>query len=201
MSDYIHRFEPGAQPDGATLLLLHGTGGDENSLVQLGRSVVDWNFLSPRGKVSENGMPRFFRRISEGVFDEDDVKRRADELAEFVSESAHRYNFDAANIWALGYSNGANIAAALMMRHPKILRGAVLWRAMMPLQNPEPKDLRGAKILMCAGEFDPIVPRESVQTLADYLTANGAEVDLQWQRGGHELHAEDIELARGFLGE
>ena len=201
MSDFIHRFEPGAQPDDATLLLLHGTGGNENSLLQLGRSVADWDLLSPRGQVLENGMPRFFRRLGEGVFDEDDVKQRADELAEFVSESAKNYNFDAMNIWALGYSNGANIAAALMMRHPKVLRGAVLWRAMMPLKNPEPSDLSDAKVLMSAGENDPIVPRESVQTLADYLTANGASVSLQWQRGGHELHAEDIELARAFLNE
>jgi predicted esterase len=201
MSEFIHRFEPGAQLDGKTLLLLHGTGGDENSLIQLGRSVVDWNLLSPRGKVLENGMPRFFRRLREGVFDEDDVKTRADELAEFITESAQKYGFDAANIWALGYSNGANIAAALMMRHPNLLRGAVLWRAMMPLQSSEPTKLNGTKVLLCAGEFDPIVPRGSVQTLADYLTANGAEISLQWQSGGHELHSEDIDLARVFLNQ
>src|SRR5580700_10011226 len=129
---FIHRFEKGAEPDARPLLLLHGTGGDENDLVSLARMIAPTApLLSPRGKVLENGMPRFFRRLAEGVFDEDDVRRRAQELAEFVEEARARYGISSPI--ALGYSNGANVAAAMLLIRPEALAGAILLRAMAPL--------------------------------------------------------------------
>ena len=202
MSDlsFIHRFEPGETPNGPALLLLHGTGGNENDLIEIGRAVAPGAaLLSPRGPVLENGMPRFFRRFAEGVFDVQDIKRRAAELAEFIGEAANKYGFDANNIWAMGYSNGANIAAALLLLHPEVLAGAVLLRAMVPLVPEKVPDLQGVRILLSQGTHDPIVPAENAEELAALLRQGGAEVELIWQAGGHGLTANDFASARDFL--
>ena len=195
---FIHRFEPGTDRKTAPLLLLHGTGGDENDLIDLGRLVAAGAaLLSPRGKVSEGGMPRFFRRLAEGVFDEEDVRRRASELADFVGEARDAYGL-AAPI-ALGFSNGANIAAATLMLRPEALAGAVLIRAMVPLSQPPEVDLAGKPVLILSGSMDPMVPAENAGHLAAQLRSGGAQVQHRTLPAGHGLSQADITLAREFL--
>lgn len=195
---FIHRFEPGAGRDTPPLLLLHGTGGDENDLISLGRMVVPGAaLLSPRGKVSEGGMPRFFRRLAEGVFDEEDVKRRANELADFIGEARNAYGLPAPI--ALGFSNGANIAAATLMLRPEAFAGAVLIRAMVPLSQPPAVDLTGKPVLILSGSMDPMVPAENAGRLAAQLRDGGAEVQHRTLPAGHGLSQADIALTREFL--
>lgn len=195
---FIHRFQPARAPGAAPLLLLHGTGGDENDLLPLGRAVSpNAALLSPRGKVMEGGMPRFFRRLAEGVFDEADVRRRADELADFIAEARVAYDLPAPV--ALGFSNGANIAAAVLQLHPDALAGAVLLRAMVPLTDPPEADLTGKKILMLSGAVDPIVPASNSARLADILTRQGAHVRHQVLPVGHGLSQADLGLSQEWL--
>jgi phospholipase/carboxylesterase len=193
---YVHRFLP-ATADAApfTLLLLHGTGGTEEDLLPLGtRLAPGAALLSPRGKVLERGMPRFFRRLSEGVFDLDDLKFRAQELADFISAASASYSLDPAHIYAVGYSNGANIAAALMLLAPEVLAGAVLLRAMVPLIPDKMPDLHRKPVFISAGRRDPIAVPAQAEALAALLTSAGALVTMNWAETGHAL--EPAELAR-----
>jgi phospholipase/carboxylesterase len=195
---FIHRVEPGNRLEAPPLLLLHGTGGDENDLLPLGEAIVPGApLLSVRGQVLEHGMPRFFRRLAEGVFDEDDVRRRANELADFVVAARSRYGL-AAPI-ALGYSNGANIAAAVLLLRPEALAGAALLRAMVPLQNPPPADLAGKPVLLLSGALDPIVPADNSARLAALLEASGATVQVQTLPGGHGLSQADVALTKAWI--
>jgi phospholipase/carboxylesterase len=195
---FTHRYEPSARVGAPTLLLLHGTGGNENDLLPLGRMVAPGAaLLSPRGKVLENGMPRFFRRLAEGVFDEEDVRRRANELADFLTEARGRYDLPAPI--AVGYSNGANIAAAVLLLRPEALAGAVLLRPMMPLRAAPVADLRGKSVLMLSGVMDPIASADGTARLAAALGATGAEVLRRDLPAGHELSQADIAAARGWL--
>ena len=195
---FVHRFEPGSS--GETLLLLHGTGGDENDLVALGRSLAPRaNLLSPRGPVLEHGMPRFFRRLALGVFDQQDLTLRAGDLARFVGAAAERYDFDPVRVRTLGYSNGANIAAALLLLYGTVLRGAALLRAVLPLEPPRLPDLAGKPVLIAAGRRDPYAPIERVEALASLLTRAGAEVDLRWSESGHELDPAELDAAAQWL--
>ncbi|HWV52966.1 alpha/beta hydrolase [Pseudorhodoplanes sp.] len=195
---FVHRFEPVADRNAPPLLLLHGTGGDENDLIGLGRMVApDAALLSPRGKVLEGGMPRFFRRLAEGVFDEDDVKRRANELADFIGEGRAAYGLPAPI--ALGFSNGANIAAATLLLRPETLAGAVLIRAMVPLANSPAADLSGKPVLILSGSMDPMVPQDNAARLAASLRDAGAAVEHRVLPAGHGLSQADVALARGFL--
>jgi phospholipase/carboxylesterase len=195
---FIHRFEGGARRELAPLLLLHGTGGDENDLIPLGRMIApDRALLSVRGKVLEGGAPRFFRRLAEGVFDEADVVRRAHELADFVDIARKEYGITAPI--ALGYSNGANIAAAMLMLRPQALRGAILLRAMPPLRRPPQVDLAGKSILLLSGAHDPIVPPDNSEGLADTLSASGARVERRVLPVGHQLSQLDAKLSRQWL--
>ncbi len=196
---FHYRMEPGE--GSGTMLLLHGTGGDESDLLPLGRSLApDATLLSVRGRVLEQGMPRFFRRLAPGVFDEEDLHRRTDELAAFVRAAAAEHGLDPAQIDALGYSNGANIAASLLLLHPGLLRRAVLLRAQLPLAPEAPVDLRGARVLIAAGRTDPQIPAAEAQALADALQACGADVELHWADAGHALGMEEIDAAREWLG-
>jgi len=199
--DFTHRFIPSAQePTQRVLLLLHGTGGNEDDLIPLGRT-LDPNaaLLSPRGKILENGMPRFFRRLAEGVFDEEDVTRRAHQLADFVGEAARFYKFDPKRLVAIGYSNGANIAAAILLLRPEVLSAAILLRAMVPLV-PEPlPNLADRKILISSGENDPIIAAENVQQLVRMLKKAGANVTLHIEPVGHALTRGDISVAKDWL--
>jgi phospholipase/carboxylesterase len=195
---FIHRFEPGADGNTPPLLLLHGTGGDENDLIGLGRMVApDAALLSPRGRVLEGGMPRFFRRLAEGVFDEDDVKRRAQELADFVSEAREVYGLPAPI--ALGFSNGANIAAATLLLRPEALAGAVLIRGMVPLSQPPAADLTGKPVLILSGSMDPMVSADNAARLAAQLRNAGAEVQHRTLPTAHGLSQADVALTRDFL--
>jgi phospholipase/carboxylesterase len=197
---YIHRFEKGEQPDARPLLLLHGTGGDENDLVPLGRMIApNAPLLSPRGKVLENGMPRFFRRLADGVFDEDDVRKRAVELADFVAEARARYGI--AVPIALGYSNGANVAAAILLLRPETLAGAILLRATVPLSQTSPVDLTGKPVMIASGARDPMMSLERATHLAVLLQGYGAAVDHRILPSGHELSQADVNLAGQWLQE
>ena len=199
--DFIHRFAPAPSgPSKRTLLLLHGTGGDENDMIPIGRD-LDPNaaLLSPRGKVLENGMPRFFRRLAEGVFDEEDVIHRARELADFVSGAAARYELDPKRVLAVGFSNGANMAAATLLLTPEVLAGAILLRAMVPLVPPVLPNLAHARILLSAGKQDPIVPVENAERLATMLREAGASVTLRFEPAGHALGFGDIKAAKDWL--
>ena len=197
-SSFIHRFEPASSAGSTPLLLLHGTGGDENDLLGLGKMISPGSaLLSPRGRVLEHGMPRFFRRLAEGVFDEDDVRRRANELADFVVAARSRYGL-AAPI-ALGYSNGANIAAAVLLLRPDVLAGAILLRAMVPLRQAPTTDLAGKPVLIVSGKSDPIIPRDNSARLATMLQQAGAEVQHRTLPVGHQLSQADLTLAKAWV--
>lgn len=196
--DMVHRFEPATAPGRPPLLLLHGTGGNEDDLLPLGRLVAPGAaLLSPRGAVLENGMPRFFRRLAEGVFDEDDLRRRTDELADFVRGAMERYGLSAPV--ALGFSNGANVAASLLLRHPGLLAGAVLLRAMLPFTDPAAGSLGGMPVLLLSGAADPIVPAANSAALAAKLSAAGASVTQETLPVGHGLTQMDVALTRTWL--
>lgn len=197
---FVHRFDPAEEPGAPTLLLLHGTGGDENDLLPLGRMLDERAaLLSPRGKVLENGMPRFFRRLSMGVFDEEDLVNRTHELASFVEEAASEYGLDPKRLFAVGFSNGANIAASLLLLHPDLLAGAVLLRAMTPFELETLPDLSGTPVYLAAGRSDQMIPAESTERLAELLRKAGAEVTLDWQPGGHGIGRAEVEAARDWL--
>lgn len=195
---FIHRFQPATGPAATPLLLLHGTGGNEDDLLPLGRMISPPSaLLSPRGQVLENGMPRFFRRLAEGVFDEADLRRRASELADFIGHARDRYAI--AKPVAIGYSNGANIAAALMLLQPGVLSGAILLRAMAPFRDPPHAELAGAPVLILSGAADPIVPAKNALQLADTLRNVGALVDHRSIQAGHELSKADVATAKTWL--
>jgi len=196
--DFIHEFVPGSSE--RTLLLLHGTGGNEHDLIPLGRELDPTAaLLSPRGKVLENGMPRFFRRLAEGVFDLDDLKKRTHELADFVVGASRHYKLAANHIVAVGYSNGANIAASMLLLRPEIFSAAILFRAMVPLIPENQPDLSSVRVLIGAGAIDPIVPASETKQLAELLRGAGADVTIRFFQGGHELTNEDVDAARAWL--
>jgi phospholipase/carboxylesterase len=195
---FVHRFEAGDE-NRPPVLLLHGTGGDENDLLDLGRMVAPGSaLLSPRGKVLEGGMPRFFRRLAEGVFDEDDVRRRADELAAFVGEARKAYGLAAPIV--LGFSNGANIAAAVMMRHPQLFAGAMLLRAMVPLSDRPVGDLAGMPVAILSGAMDPIIPADNAARFAAILKNAGATVEHRTLPASHGLSQADVTIMRDWFG-
>jgi phospholipase/carboxylesterase len=211
LEPFVYRFVAGRSVAGRsvpgeqsrrTLLMLHGTGGDENDLLPVGQMLdPESALLSPRGKVLENGAPRFFRRLREGVFDEEDVIRRAHELADFVASAVKENGLDASQVVAVGYSNGANIASAMMLLRPETLRGAVLLRGQLPLVPEKPPILTGKAAFLSSGKFDPIVDADSANTLAQLLTRAGAAVTHIWQQSGHEISRADIDEARTWLGQ
>ena len=194
---FIHRFERGAATE-PPLLLLHGTGGDENDLLPLGEMIAPGaTMLSPRGKVLENGMPRFFRRLADGVFDEDDVRRRAVDLADFIVAASARYGVPVPI--ALGYSNGANTAAAVLLLRPEALAGAILLRATLPLSETTLVDLTGKPVLILSGAMDPMMSPERAARLASLLQSYGAVVEHRTLPSGHELSQTDVNLAKQWL--
>jgi phospholipase/carboxylesterase len=196
---FIHRFVPPRKGSQLTLLLLHGTGGNENDLLGLGSQLLPGAaLLSPRGKVLENGAPRFFRRLAEGVFDINDLVNRTEELARFVEKASAKYGLGG-KIIAVGYSNGANIAASLLLLRPGLLTGAVLFRPMVPFTMQNVPDLSGTQVLIEAGTGDIMVPREQPEALADLFRRGKADVTLLWQEAGHQLTEADIEGARQWF--
>ena len=197
---FVHRFLPGEDESGPTLLLLHGTGGNEEDLIPLGQELAPGAaILSPRGKVSEYGAPRFFRRLAEGVFDHEDLLFRTHELAEFVEVASKEYGFDPSKVVDAGYSNGANIAASTILLHPGLLRAAVLFRAMVPFEPEVTPDLSGMPVFMASARRDQMIPPDNSQRLADILGEAGADVDLRWRNTGHGLTYEEIDEAKDWL--
>ena len=201
--DYTHRFIPAEETlPRRVLLLLHGTGGNENDMIPLGRDVDrSAAILSLRGNVLENGMPRFFRRLAEGVFDEEDVIRRANELADFIGAAAAKYGFNPGSLTAVGYSNGANIAAAVLLLRPGVLTRAILFRAMVPLTPATQPTLTDTRVLILSGKHDPIVSVENVERLAAMLRQAGGDVTLRFEEAGHQLVFAEIAAAKSWLGE
>lgn len=195
----VHRFEPG-DPGLPVLLLLHGTGGNEHDLIPLGQALLPGAaLLSPRGAVLERGQPRFFRRLAEGVFDLEDLRDRTTELAQFVREAAASYRLQGRPIVAVGFSNGANVAASLLLSGAGVLAGAILLRAMVPFEPEEAANLAGVPVLLSAGRNDPIVAPALTERLAVLLSRAGAGVELVWQASGHSLTKGDLETATNWL--
>jgi phospholipase/carboxylesterase len=204
MSDnlgFVHRFLAAKDSTtGETLVVLHGTGGDENDLVGIGQAVAPGAaILSPRGNVVENGAPRFFKRLGEGVFDPLEVRSRGEELARFIRVAISKYELDSTRVFAFGFSNGANIASTVMLIDPGLLQGAILFRPMLVFEPEEKPDLSGAGVLMSAGRMDPIVSTENVQQLAGLLKSAGAEVTLKWQLAAHNLVPSEVREATDWL--
>lgn len=198
---FVHRFVPASSVDEkTTLLLLHGTGGNEDDLLDVGHHILPGAaLLSPRGRVLENGMPRFFRRVAEGVFDLDDLKLQTGLLSEFVREASRKYGLAADHIVAVGYSNGANIASSLLLTDPALLAGAVLFRPMVPFVPETPPDLHDVPVLLSAGRRDPIANAQHVARLSEIFKNAGAQVSIHWHEGGHELGQDDVEAARDWI--
>lgn len=191
----IHKFIKANKPQHPTLLLLHGTGGDENDLIPIGKMVdPDAGILSVRGEVIEQGMPRFFKRIAPGVFDEQDLMYRTSQLHDFIDQASKTYDFDRGDVIALGYSNGANIAANMLMQIPNALRGALLMHPMLPRKDGVVPELKNTLVLITAGNNDPIVPVESTQALKQVLENHQALVSLSWFKYGHKLSSEEIQF-------
>jgi predicted esterase len=196
--DFLHEFVPGESK--RTLLLLHGTGGNERDLIPLGRELdPDASLLSPRGKILENGMPRFFRRLAEGVFDLEDLKTRTNELADFVAAAVRHYKLDADRVVGVGYSNGANIAASMLLLRPEIMHAAILLRAMVPLVPDKLPALSSVHVWIGAGDQDPIIPPSEAQRLVELLRRAGAEVTIHFFNAGHGLTSDEIETAERWL--
>jgi phospholipase/carboxylesterase len=197
---FVHRYLPGEDESSPTLLMLHGTGGNEEDLVGLGETLAPGAaILSPRGKVSEYGAPRFFRRLAEGVFDHEDLLFRTHELAEFVEAASATYGFERSKLVTIGYSNGANVAASTILLHPGLLRAAVLFRAMVPFEPDVTPHLSGMPIFLAAGRMDRMIPPDNTQRLADILIEAGADVDLRWRNVGHPLTYDDVSEAKQWL--
>ena len=196
----IHYWERGTSD--VTLLLLHGTGGSEHDLVGLGRTVhATANLLSPRGRVNENGMSRYFRRLAEGVFDMKDLHFRTKELAGFVADAAKEYGFDADKVVALGFSNGANIAASLLVSGASVPAAAILFAPMVPFEPESPPELKGRSVFIGAGRADGMVPTSQTERLAVLLETGGAAVTTHWHPGGHRITRDEIEAATEWLKE
>ena len=193
---FEHVFRAPADPGSPTLLLLHGTGGSEHDLIPLAESLAQGaGVISPRGKVLERDMPRFFRRLAEGVFDLDDLRFRTHELAGFVAAAAANYGFDAKRVVAVGFSNGANMAASILLLEPAVLAGAILFRAMVPIVPDPLPSLSGTAVFMSNGRTDMLIQAPEAERLASILRQAGADVTLEWQPGGHQLTRQDVVLA------
>jgi predicted esterase len=196
--DFLHEFVRGNS--NRTLLLLHGTGGNERDLIPLGRELdPNASLLSPRGKILENGMPRFFRRLAEGVFDLEDLKTRTNELADFVGAAVRHYNLAADHIVGVGYSNGANIAASMLLLRPETIPAAILFRAMVPLIPDKLPDLSSVHIWIASGDQDPIIPPSETQRVVDLLRRAGADVTIRFFNAGHGLTNGEVDAAGQWL--
>jgi phospholipase/carboxylesterase len=198
---FIHRFLPAEDKTSAeTLIVLHGTGGNEDDLIGIGQTIAPGAaILSPRGKVLENGAPRFFKRLAEGVFDPKEVRSRAEELAGFIRAAISRYALNPERVFAMGYSNGANIASTVMFIDPELLRGAILFRPMLVLETDGRSDLTGRGVFISAGQMDPIVPVKSVVRLVELFEASHADITLKWHQAGHNLLPSEVREAANWL--
>ncbi len=194
-----HIFRKGTNSEKPVLLLLHGTGGTEQDLLSLAELVdPEASVLSVRGNVLENGMPRFFKRLAEGVFDEEDLVFRTKELKAFIEQAAIDYQFAPSNIVAIGYSNGANIAASLLFHYDDAVKGAILHHPMVPIRNVTMPDLAGIHVWIGAGANDPICTQEESTELQKRLEEAGASVGLHWENAGHQLTMSEVKAAKAW---
>lgn len=201
LAGYDYRFEKGTDDQAPVLLLLHGTGGNEHSLIPFARIVAPASdVVCPRGNVSENGAVRYFRRLAEGVFDLEDLRARTEQLGQFVAEAGKRHGFGAERVVAVGFSNGANIAASLMLSQPQALKSGVLLRAMVPFEPAVKPDLRESAALIVAGRTDSLIPQANTERLATLMRGAGAKVELTWLDTGHGMVQDDVNETRAFLG-
>jgi phospholipase/carboxylesterase len=198
---FIHRFVPAEDTTSAeTLVVLHGTGGDEDDLIGIGQAIAPGAaVLSPRGNVLENGAPRFFKRLAEGVFDPKEVRSRGEELARFIRTAISSYALDPDRVFALGYSNGANIASTVMFIEPALFQGAIQFRPMLVFEPDDHPDLSGVGVFISAGRMDPIVPTTSVERLAELFEASHADVTVKWQLAGHNLMPSEVREAADWF--
>lgn len=197
-----HIFKQGTDQDAPILLLLHGTGGTERDLLPIAEMISPQaSVLGVRGNVSENGMPRFFRRLAEGVFDEEDLIFRTKELNDFIDEMAEKYQFNRKNVLAIGYSNGANIAASLIYHHDQALNGAILLHAMVPRRGVQIPDLTNTSVFIGAGTNDPLIPPAETKELADELRNANADVTEHWENAGHQITRDEIVKAKEWYEE
>jgi phospholipase/carboxylesterase len=197
---YVHVHRPGAGPEAPALLLLHGTGATEHDLLPLAELLApDAHVLSPRGRVTEGGMPRWFIRHAEGVFDQEDLRARTDELADWIPVAADGYGIDPTRLVAAGFSNGANIAASMLLRRPGTVRAALLFAPMVPFEPDTTPDLSGTAVFISAGRRDTICPPEQAERLAGLLSDAGAAVELAWHDGGHQLDRPQAEQGHAWL--
>ncbi len=195
-----HLFHEGSNPNAPTLLLLHGTGGDENDLLPLASAISPHSsVLSVKGNVCENGMARYFRRLAEGVFDEEDLIFRTKELHDFLNERAQKYKFERKKIVAIGYSNGANIAASLLFHFQHTLRGAVLFHPMVPIRGKQLPSLKEVPVFIGAGKRDPLIPVRESEELVQILMRANCNVTEFWGDGGHQLTGEEVEQAKQWF--
>ncbi|NOU96719.1 carboxylesterase [Paenibacillus sp. LMG 31456] len=195
-----HIFEKGSRTEAPTLVLFHGTGGTERDLLPLGKRISpESSILSLRGNVLENGMPRFFRRLAEGVFDEEDLIFRTKEVNDFLDEAASTYGFDRGNLVAVGYSNGANIAGSLLFHYKQALKGAILHHPMVPRRGIPIPDLSGTPIFIGAGSNDPICSAGETEELQALLSGAGASVKVHWERFGHQLTSTEVDAAAAWF--
>lgn len=189
-----HIFKQGSD---RVLLLLHGTGGTENDLLPVAEMVdPDASVLSVRGNVSENGMPRFFRRLAEGVFDEEDLVFRTKELHQFLDDAAVKYGFNRQEVIAVGYSNGANIAGSLLFHHEDSLKGAILYHPMVPRRGVVIPDLSSIPVFIGAGKNDPICPASETEDLSKLLSEAHAQVEVHWENQGHQLTHSEVAASK-----
>jgi phospholipase/carboxylesterase len=198
---YHHVFEPGTDPAAPPLLLLHGTGGSEHDLLRLGRAISPGSaMLSPRGDVSEGGALRFFARLAEGVFDPQEIIRRTHALADFVLTASAHHQIEPTRLLAIGFSNGANIAATMLLLRPETLGGGILFRPMVVLnQSATPGSLAGRRVLLSNGNMDPLVPADDPPRLAALLRAGGADVKLESLPASHALTPQDVAAAQAWM--
>jgi len=200
LEGYDYRFEQGTDRSGPVLFLLHGTGGNEHDLIPLARLVAPAaDIVSPRGNVSENGAARYFRRIAEGVFDLEDLAARTAQLQQFLRAAADRHGFETDRVIALGFSNGANIAASMMLTNPSLLRHGILLRAMVPFEPKKVPDMKGSSALIAAGRVDRMIPAPQTERLAELMRSAGARVELKWYDAGHTMTQADVNDARDYL--
>ena len=201
IDNFTYQWVPGAPDHKRVLLALHGTGGDEHDLIPLARTLDPGAaVLSPRGRVDEQGSNRFFRRLAEGVFDFENMAQETAALSAFVESASEEYGFSSESLFALGFSNGANMAASLLLTDPSVLAGGVLIRAMVPFMPDPIPNLRGKKILVLSGRFDPLVPLDNAEKLVSVFRSGGAEVEHLVFETGHNLSREDISAAQAWFG-
>lgn len=196
IESFIHIYNEPLMGNTTIFLLLHGTGGDENDLIQLAKMIdPQAGILSLRGNIDENGMNRFFERKAMGVLDEESLKKETVKLYDFLNAAASEYHFKKEQLVVLGYSNGANIASSLLFHYKDAFNQGMLLHPMVPLRTVELPDLSRQRLFIGAGENDPICPPEETEELEQMLSKTGASITMYWGKDGHSLSQNELNAA------